>query len=137
VSASETGGYRVNGWVFFAGLMMVILGTMSAINGLIALINDEVYLVTNEQIVAFDFTTWGWIHLIVGIIVVLAGFALFSGSIWARFVAAIMAGVVIVEQIGTIQAYPFWSISMIAISVAVIFSVCTMGRADEEIELPM
>jgi hypothetical protein len=117
--------------------MMVILGTMSAINGLIALINDEVYLVTKEQIVAFDFTTWGWIHLIVGIIVVFAGFALFSGSLWARFVAAIMAGVVIVEQIGLIQAYPFWSISMIAIGVAVIFSVCTMGRADEEIELPM
>jgi hypothetical protein len=128
---------RINGWIFFAGIMMVILGTMSAINGLIALINDEVYLVTKEQIVAFDFTTWGWIHLIVGIIVVFAGFALYSGALWARIIAAILAGVVIIEQIGLIQAYPFWSIAMIGISIAVIFSVCTMGKADEEIELPM
>jgi len=117
--------------------MMVILGTMSAINGLIALFNDDVYLVTKDQIVAFDFTAWGLIHLILGIVVVFAAFALLNGAVWARIVTAILAGLVIIEQIGTIQAYPFWSISMIAISVAVIFSVSTMGKADEEIELSM
>ena len=128
---------RINGWIFFAGIMMIILGTMSAINGLIALFNDDVYLVTKDQIVAFDFTAWGVIHLILGIVVVFAAFALLNGAVWARIVTAILAGLVIIEQIGTIQAYPFWSISMIAISVAVIFSVSTMGKADEEIELPM
>jgi hypothetical protein len=128
---------RVNGWILFAGIMMVILGTMSAINGLIAIINDEVYVVTDEQVVAFDFTMWGWIHLLVGVVVVFAAFALIRGAVWARLVCAILAGLTIIAQVGTIQAYPFWSIAMIAISVAVIFSVCTMGRADEEVELPM
>ena len=137
MSTDQTAGFRINGWIFFAGIMMIILGTMSAINGLIALFNDDVYLVTKEQIVAFDFTAWGLIHLILGIVVVLAAFALLNGAVWARIVCAILAGLVIIEQIGTIQAYPFWSIAMIAISVAVIFSVSTMGRADEEIELPM
>jgi len=137
VSTDATGGIRINGWIFFAGIMMVILGTMSAINGLIALFNDDVYLVTKDQIVAFDFTAWGLIHLILGIVVVFAAFALLNGAVWARIVTAILAGLVIIEQIGTIQAYPFWSISMIAISVAVIFSVSTMGKADEEIELSM
>ena len=137
MSTDATGGIRINGWIFFAGIMMVILGTMSAINGLIALFNDDVYLVTKDQIVAFDFTAWGLIHLILGIVVVFAAFALLNGAVWARIVTAILAGLVIIEQIGTIQAYPFWSISMIAISVAVIFSVSTMGKADEEIELSM
>jgi hypothetical protein len=117
--------------------MMAILGTMSAINGLIALFNDEAYIVTDQNVIGLDFTTWGWVHLIVGIIVVFAGFGLMSGAIWARLVAALLAGVVIVEQFGTIQAYPFWSVAMIGISIAIIYSVCTMGKVDEEVELPM
>jgi hypothetical protein len=137
VSTDTAGGMRVNGWIFFAGIMMVILGTMSGINGLIALFNDDIYLVTKDQIVAFDFTVWGIVHLILGLVVIWAAFSLFSGAVWARVVTAILAGLVIIEQIATIQAYPFWSIAMIGISVAVIFSVSTMGRADEEIELPM
>jgi hypothetical protein len=128
---------RINGWILFAGIMMVVMGTMSAINGLIAIFKDEVYVVTDENIVAFDFTVWGIIHLIVGVIVVLAAFALLRGETWARFVAAILAGLAIVAQVGTIQYYPFWAIAMIAISVTVIYAVCTMGRADEEVEIPM
>jgi hypothetical protein len=128
---------RINGFILFAGIMMAILGTMSAINGLIALFNDEAYIVTDQNVIGLDFTTWGWVHLIVGIIVVFAGFGLMSGAIWARLVAALLAGVVIVEQFGTIQAYPFWSVAMIGISIAIIYSVCTMGRVDEEVELPM
>lgn len=128
---------RINGWILFASMMMIILGTMGAINGLIALINDEIYVVTSERIIAFDFTTWGWIHLILGIVVVLGGFSLVTGAVWARMVAAILAGMSIISQVGTIEAYPFWSIAIIAIDVAVIFAVCTMGRPDEEIELSM
>jgi hypothetical protein len=75
--------------------------------------------------------------LILGIVVVLAGFALLSGAVWARIVAAILAGMSIVSQVGTIEAYPFWSIAIIGIDIAVLYAVCTMGRADEEIELTM
>lgn len=128
---------RVSGWILFASIVMIVVGTMSAMNGLIALLEDEVYVVTKEHIVAFDFTTWGWIHLILGIIVVLAAFSLLSGAVWARLVAAILAGVSIISQVGTIEAYPFWSIAIIAINISVIFAVCTMGKADEEIELSM
>jgi hypothetical protein len=128
---------RVNGWILFAAIMMIVVGTMSALNGLIAIIDDEVYLVGNQNVWALDISGWGWIHLILGVITVLAAFSLLQGAIWARLVAAILAGVSIIAQVGMIQAYPFWSIAMIAIAVAVIFSVCTMGRADEEVELPM
>ena len=128
---------RINGWILFASIMMIVVGTMGALNGLIALINYEIWIVTADSIIAFDFTTWGWIHLILGIVVVLAGFALVSGAVWARIVAAILAGMSIVSQVGTIEAYPFWSIAIIGIDIAVLYAVCTMGRADEEIELTM
>jgi hypothetical protein len=96
-----------------------------------------VYVVGEEQVVAFDFTTWGWIHLLIGVIVVFAGFALLNGSLWARLVAAAMAGISIFSQVAFIQAYPFWSLAIIGIDIAVIWAVCTMGRADEEIDLTM
>jgi hypothetical protein len=128
---------RINGWILFAGIMMVVTGTMAAINGLIALIHDEVYVVGEERVVAFDFTTWGLIHFILGVVVVLAAFALLRGETWARFVAAVIAGLSIISQVAFIEAYPFWSLAIIGIDVAIIWAVCTMGRADEEVELPM
>jgi hypothetical protein len=127
---------RINGWILFAGIMMVLIGTMTAINGLRAMIADEQYLVTNEAVVAFDLSAWGFIHLVEGIIVVLAAFALIRGAVWARFVAAILAGVTAISYIGFIDAAPFWSIAVIGICVIVIYSVCTMGKADEEVEIP-
>jgi len=128
---------KVNGWILFAGIMMAVGGTMSVINGLIALFKDEVYVVTDENIAVLDFTTWGLIHLIVGTIVVLAAFALLRGATWARLIAALIAGLSIITQFGLIQYYPFWSLAIIAIDVAVIYAVCTMGRTDEEVELPI
>ena len=116
---------------------MVLSGTMTAINGLIAILNDKIIVVGEQHIVAFDVTVWGWIHLILGIVVVMAAFALLNGAVWARLVAAIMSVGVVLSQVAYIGVYPFWSLAIIAISVMVIYSVCTMGRADEEIELPI
>ena len=80
------------GWVAFAGIMMVLLGSFHVIQGLIALFNDDYYLVTkNGLAVNFDFTTWGWVHLIGGCIVVAAGVCVFLGQIWARSVGVVVA----------------------------------------------
>jgi hypothetical protein len=128
---------RVNGWILFAGIMMILIGTMNAINGLIAIFDDQFIVATGSRVFLFDVTAWGWIHLLLGIVIVLAAFSLLQGAVWARLVAALMAGLSIVAQIAYIDTYPFWSLAIIGISVAVIYSVCTMGRTDEEIELPM
>jgi hypothetical protein len=126
---------RVNGWILFAGIMMIMSGTMSAINGLIAILNDEIIVVTDEQLVALDVTAWGWIHLLIGIVVVLAAFALLNGAVWARLVAALLAVGSVLSQIAFIDVYPFWSLAIIAIDIVIIYAVCTMGRTDEEIDL--
>ena len=74
------------GWIAFAGFMMIMLGAFHAVAGLVGIIDDQFYVTTQKYVFQFDRTTWGWIHLIVGIIVVLAGFGVFSGALWARIV---------------------------------------------------
>lgn len=123
---------RTSGWVVFASMMLVLAGMFGIIHGLVALINDEVYLVTNDGIVAFDFTTWGWIHLILGIIVLVAGFAVMSGQLWARIVGVFVAMLSAVSQIAFITAFPLWSVVIIGIDVLIIYGLLVHGEEVEE-----
>jgi hypothetical protein len=121
---------RTSGWVVFAAVIMVMAGIFGMINGLIAIINDEVYVVGEERVVAFDFTEWGWIHLILGFVVFLAGLAVASGALWARLVGVVLALAHATSQIAWIEAYPFWSIVTIGLDVIVIFAL--LVHAEEE-----
>ena len=122
---------RTSGWVVFASIMLIMAGVFGIIDGLVALIHDEVYLVTKDEIVAFDFTTWGWIHLIVGIIVTTAGFAVMSGQLWARMVGVLAATASAIAQIAFITAFPFWSVLIIGIDILIIYGLLVHG---EEVE---
>lgn len=122
---------RTSGWVVFASIMLIMAGVFGIIDGMVALIHDEVYLVTKDQIVAFDFTTWGWIHLIVGIIVTTAGFAVMSGQLWARMVGVLAATASAIAQIAFITAFPFWSVLIIGIDILIIYGLLVHG---EEVE---
>jgi hypothetical protein len=116
------------GWIAFAGLMMVMVGSFHMIQGLVALFNDEYYLVGKSGLtVQLDFTAWGWLHVIGGIVVVAAGFALFTGQIWARTVGVLVAMISAVVNIGFLSAYPIWSALMIGIDVLVIWALTVHG----------
>ena len=68
------------GWIAFAGVMMVILGTFHIIDGLVAIFNDEYFAVTKSGlIITADYTVWGWVHLLGGVIIIAAGVAVFTG----------------------------------------------------------
>lgn len=86
----EVSGWAI-GWTAFAGIMMVMGGIWWIMAGIVALANDTFYVVGQEYIFQFDVTTWGWIHLLLGIVVLLAGFYLFTGAVWARMVGVIVA----------------------------------------------
>jgi tetrahydromethanopterin S-methyltransferase subunit F len=122
VTATGVSGWV--GWVVFAGIMMVILGSFHAIEGLIALFQDDYFLVSKNGLsVHVDYTVWGWVHLIGGIIVVAAGVALFVGKTWARAIAVIIAMISAIVNIGFLSAYPIWSTIVIALDVIVIFAL--------------
>ncbi len=117
------------GAIMFAGIMMAMSGIFSAISGLFALVKDDFYVALPNYIVEIDPTTWGYIHLGLGILVAFAGFAVISGATWARVIGIILAVVSAIANFGFIPYYPIWSIIVIAIDVIVIWALAVHGRA--------
>lgn len=115
------------GWIYFAAVMMLIVGAMNAFHGIVAIVNDEWVVWTNEGDLYVDLTTWGWVHLGVGIAVFLAGLGLFTGNPMARVVAVVVASVSILANFLYIPAYPLWTLTIIAIDVFVIYAVVAHG----------
>jgi cell division protein FtsW (lipid II flippase) len=79
------------GFILFAAIMMLMVGIWQALQGLVAIFENEFYVATRNDLFQFDATTWGWIHLVLGVIVAFAGWGLLSGRIWARVVAFTLA----------------------------------------------
>ena len=116
------------GWATFAGLMMIMLGIFHAIAGFAEIVDSDSFVVTQEYVFKFDTSTWGWIHLIVGIVVFFAGFAVFRGAVWARTVGVILAIVSAAAAFAWLPYVPFWSILLIFIAVSVIWALTVHGR---------
>jgi hypothetical protein len=116
------------GWATFAGLMMIILGIFHAIAGFAEIVDPNSYVVTQKYIFKFDASTWGWIHLIVGILVFFAGFGVFRGAVWARTVGVILAIVSAGAAFAWLPYVPFWSLLLIFVAVSVIWALTAHGR---------
>jgi hypothetical protein len=116
------------GWIIFASVMLVIGGALNAMHGLVAIFNDEWVVWGNRANLYLDLTTWGWIHVAVGIVVVLAGFGLLTGNVLARALAVLVAGASIVANFLYMPAYPVWALTIIAIDVFVIYALTAHGR---------
>lgn len=130
MSQQQTSNYSATavGFTVFAATMMIMIGIFQAIAGIVALINDEFYVVTQEWIFQFDITTWGWVHLILGVIIALAGMALFSGAVWARTLGVIIATISAIVNFAWLPWYPVWAIIMITVDVFVIWALTVHGR---------
>jgi hypothetical protein len=117
------------GWVFFAGIMMITLGSFQAMMGFVAIFQDDYYLVTRDGLVlSVDYTAWGWIHLLLGAVALLAGFAVMSGRMWGRVIGIVLAVISAIVNMAFIAAYPVWSIVIITIDVIVIYALAVHGR---------
>nr|WP_307128234.1 hypothetical protein [Streptomyces sp. B1I3] len=137
MSGSRTGhdstGTRkaaTSGWTVFAAVMMIFGGAMAVFEGIAAIAKDDLFVSTRNYVFQFSLTGWGWVHLILGIVVVLAGCALFSGALWARAVGVLLAGLLAVANFLWLPYYPFWSIVLIAINVFVIWALCAGPQRD-------
>jgi hypothetical protein len=119
---SKPSGWAVGGAVF-AGVLMIIVGILQSIAGISAISNDDLFVVTENYVFDLDVTTWGWIHLILGVIVILAGFAIISGKVWGGMVGIVLAALVAVANFFWIPYYPFWSILAIALAIWVIWAL--------------
>jgi hypothetical protein len=116
------------GWVVFAGVMAIIAGAFNIIQGLVALFDDKYFVVAGGDLLVFDYTAWGWVHLLVGVIMVVVGLGILRGSPWGLVAGVVVAGVNAIVQLGFLAAYPVWSILIIALDVVVIYALIVHGR---------
>jgi hypothetical protein len=113
------------GWISFAGWLMIIMGALDFFQGLIAVIRGQYYVLTANEIIVFDLTTWGWITLLWGIVVALAGGALLSGQSWARWFAIVVGSLNFIELLGFLGSahYPLWALTVLALNVVVLYGL--------------
>lgn len=128
-AAPEEPGVWAQGLILFAAVMMFVGGGFQVIAGLAAIFENEFYTVTPNYVLEFDVTAWGWIHLLLGVIVVFAGYGLLSGQTWARVVGIVLASVSALVNFAFIPYYPFWSLAIIALDVFIIWALATQARA--------
>lgn len=114
---------EASGWAIFAGIVLFIVGSLDVIYGLAAILNDDVIANTPNGVLIADFTTWGWITLLIGAFLILAALGLFAAQTWARWVAVILATIGAIAQVGLITVFPLWSILIITLQVLVIYNL--------------
>jgi hypothetical protein len=95
-----------------------------------AIAEDEVFVNTPNYVFKFDLTSWGWIHLVLGVIAVLVSFGLYRTSTWARVAGVGIAALVIIANFLSLPYYPAWSILMVAMSGFVIWALCAVKREE-------
>jgi len=112
-----------HGFAVFAGVIMIMAGAFQAIAGLVGLFANEFYVATRNYLFQFDATSWGVIHLLVGLLVLFAGFAVISGKSWARMLGIVLVGLSALTNFTWIPYYPFWALLIIALDVVVIWAL--------------
>jgi hypothetical protein len=125
---------QVSGWalggIAFAATMLTLAGVFQTIAGLVAIFNDEFYVVARNYTFDLDVTAWGWIHVVLGILLLVTGFALFSRRTWAGVTALVLAGVSAVANFFFIPYYPIWSLVVIGLDIWVIWALTRPGAIE-------
>jgi len=116
------------GWVFFAAAMLLAVGGMQIIAGLVSIFNHQYYAATRIGLVAFSYTGWGWIQLLLGTVAMLTGIGLLIGSTWARVVAVFATVLVLIDNVAFMNAYPLWALVSLIIGGFTLYALTMHGN---------
>src|SRR5574338_1152722 len=106
-----------------AAVVVITIGLLEVLQGIAAVAKDEVFVVGIEYVYKFDLTAWGWIHLILGVVVILVGIGLFTGATWARIGGVVALALTILANFLWIPYYPWWSVTVIALAILGIWGI--------------
>lgn len=130
----DTGGIGrtvPSGWAFFVGILLFMVGVFNVIWGLTAIIDDKELTVGRQGVIVWDITAWGWIHLLLGIVMVLTALGLFAGRSWARWTAIFFVMVNAFGQIAWIPIHPLWSVLVITLDVIIIYQLTARWQVED------
>lgn len=116
-------GAGPNGWLAFSSIILFINGLFASFWGLAALLNDEVLTVGGQGLVLWDFTAWGWITLIIGIVLVTTSVGLVLGWTAARWLAVVFVTIHALTQFAVITAFPLWSILLVTLDIVILYNL--------------
>ncbi|MEV8021719.1 hypothetical protein AB0O76_36400 [Streptomyces sp. NPDC086554] len=109
----------------FAGVLMLLNGVLGLLEGIAAVAKDDVYARIGDYVYKFNLTTWGWIHIVLGILVAIVGYGILKGTSWGRASGVALATVSVLVQFLWLPYQPVWAFISIAIGVFVIWALCT------------
>ena len=115
-----------SGWVTFAGVMLLLVGTLNVIYG-IAAIGDSSFFVNDTRYIFGSLNTWGWIVLVIGVLQFFAAFSLWNGGLYGRVIGLGAAGLSAIGALLSIPAYPFWSLAIFAVDILIIYGLAAYG----------
>jgi len=127
LSQNEPSGWAI-GWALFAAVVLITVGCFQVIAGISAIAEDDLIVKAPNYVFNLDVSQWGWIHLILGAILILSGLGIMSGNVVARTVGVFVAALSAIANFAFIPYYPVWSIAIIAIDIAVIWALTAHGR---------
>jgi hypothetical protein len=132
------------GWIRLGAIMMLIISMLDFFQGLIAILRDEYYVLTPNQIVVFDLTTWGWITLLWSLVLAVVGFSLLAGATWARWTAIVVVSLNFIVQLGFVGGaqFPLWALTVLALNIVVLYALIVRWEEAREplrrsVETPM
>ncbi|WP_327296338.1 MULTISPECIES: hypothetical protein [unclassified Streptomyces] len=121
----DSGSAWASGGTLFAGVLLFVDGVLAVLNGIVGIAKDNVYAHTGHYTYQFSLTTWGWIHLAIGVVLILTGLGILKGAPWARWLGVFMAAISVIANFMWLPYQPVWAFIAIAIGVFVIWSLLT------------
>ncbi|MEV4940466.1 DUF7144 family membrane protein [Streptomyces zaomyceticus] len=122
---ADSGATGVHGGTLFAGVLMVVIGIFDILQGIAAIAKDDVYTRVGDYVYKFSLTGWGWTHLILGVLVGLAGFGILKGSEWGRMGGIVLASLNAIAQFLFLPYHTWWALISMAISIIVVWALAT------------
>ena len=121
------------GTTTFAGVMLTAAALFQLLEGIAAVADDAVFVKGPEYVYAFDLTTWGWIHIILGAAGVMVGIGILAGQAWARVTGVVIAFFGALGTFAFMPYYPFWALAVLGFYVLVIWALSTQMHADADL----
>lgn len=130
--AKSDGPSGWTGWVYFGGILMLVGAFFQGLLGVVALSKPDFYVVTSERLAVFNYTAWGWGHILLSVLLLTAAFSVFAGGAWGRIFGSLIAGLSILANLVFLPAYPIWSTAAIVIGSLVLYALVIHGGEVKE-----
>ncbi|MGY4103683.1 DUF7144 family membrane protein [Nocardia sp. R16R-3T] len=116
-------GPALNDMTIFAGVLILINGILHLLAAIAAIAKRDFFVLTEDQVFQVNVSVWGWVHLVIAVLIITAGIGIVTGRTWGYWAGIVMASISLMDNFLFAPMYPFWSLVIIAIDVLIIWAL--------------